>query len=155
MSKVEEVHAYLRQHGLQIIEFSHQTPDVPSTAEALGCHLAEIAKTLLLFVGSVPLVVVTSGDMKVNSSMLKEASGLTGKVRFPDHAEVLALTGYAPGGVSPFLLGRDLKVLIDDSLDRFGCIYPAAGNDRSAVALSHDQLLQLTGGQCAKVCVQI
>jgi len=45
-----------------------------------------------------------------------------------------------------------LPVLLDVSLQRFEKVYAAAGNDYSAVPVTFSQLLELTGGQLAKVC---
>ena len=95
---------------------------------------------------------VTCGDMKVKSSLLKQALGRSSKVRLPDGEEVLRHTGYAPGGVCPFLLPAELPVLRDRSLRRFTRVYPAAGNDFSAVPLSVERLLELTGAIEVEVC---
>ncbi|HBZ56435.1 MAG TPA: aminoacyl-tRNA deacylase, partial [Syntrophobacteraceae bacterium] len=85
-------------------------------------------------------------------SKLKQATGLTGKARLPQADEVKQHTGYAPGGVCPFLLPRLLRVLIDRSMRRFSVVYAAAGNDHSAVPVTADQLLNLTGGEEVAVC---
>ncbi len=114
--------------------------------------MAEIAKTLLFLVGGKPVAVVTCGDMKVMSSRLKQAAGLTGKVKLPRVEEVLQHTGYAPGGVCPFLLAPQLPVLLDTSMLRFPQVYAAAGNDYSAVPISFAQLQVITGGLSVEVC---
>jgi prolyl-tRNA editing enzyme YbaK/EbsC (Cys-tRNA(Pro) deacylase) len=98
------------------------------------------------------VVVVAAGDQRVLSSRLKQATGRSGKVLLPAADEVLLLTGYAPGGVCPFLLPDSLPVLLDRSLLRFATIYPAAGSDRSSVAISTSQLYTLTGGREVEVC---
>ncbi|MDH4008290.1 MAG: hypothetical protein OEU35_09530, partial [Desulfuromonadales bacterium] len=81
-----------------------------------------------------------------------QAAGLTGKVKLPDADEVERYTGYATGGVSPFLLPEGLPVFLDQSLQRFELIYPAAGTDSSAVALSFSLLEELSGGKIVDVC---
>jgi prolyl-tRNA editing enzyme YbaK/EbsC (Cys-tRNA(Pro) deacylase) len=78
---------------------------------------------------------------------------MAGKVRLSHAAKVMRYTGYAPGGVCPFLLPDGLKVLIDRSVRRFVQVYAAAGNDRSAAPVSADQLLEITSGQEVDVCV--
>jgi prolyl-tRNA editing enzyme YbaK/EbsC (Cys-tRNA(Pro) deacylase) len=118
----------------------------------VGCSVAEIAKTLLFLDGGTPVVVVTCGDMKVKSSRLKKASGLSGKVKLPQGDEVETLTGYLPGGVCPFMLPADLPILLDASLQRFPVVYAAAGNSHSAVPVTVAQLQQLTGAVLAEVC---
>ena len=121
----------------------------------LVAALRRLLKTLLFVVGGKPVIVVTCGDMKVKSSHLKKISGLTGKVKLPKTDEVLNYTGYAPGGVCPFLLPADLPIFFDQSLQRFPVVYAAAGNNHSAVPVSVAQLEQLTGGRLAALCESI
>ncbi len=152
MPSIAEVKAYLGARGVKILEFTTPTPCSISAARAVGCSVGEIAKSLLFIVGGEPALVVTAGDMKVKSSLLKQALGRSGKVRLPAAEEVLEHTGFAPGGVCPFLLPPQLPVLLDGSLRRFATVYPAAGNDFSAVPLSVERLLELTGAREVAVC---
>jgi len=147
-----EVKTYLQSKGFEPLEFEQITPDAVTSAQTIGCSVAEIAKTLLVKVGTTPVVVIASGDMKVNSSQLKRQSGLSGKVTFPKAEEVERETGYRPGGVSPFLLPEHLPVFVDTSLRQFGEFFPAAGNDRSAVKMTWSRLLELTGGRPVEIC---
>lgn len=152
MPSITEVSAYLAVHQIEVWEYQQPTPTAAAAAAAVGCSVAEIAKTLLFLVGGQPVVVVTCGDMKVKSSLLKQASGFSGKVKFPQADEVLSHTGYAPGGVCPFLFPAELPVLLDVSLQRFEQVYAAAGNDFSAVPIRFVQLEELTGGLPVNVC---
>ncbi|SMC26808.1 Cys-tRNA(Pro) deacylase, prolyl-tRNA editing enzyme YbaK/EbsC [Desulfacinum hydrothermale DSM 13146] len=152
MPTIQEVKAYLAQKGVQVWEFDQWTPTSELAARAVGCSVGEIAKSILFLVGDRPVVVVTCGDRKVKGSLLKKAVGLTGKVRLPKEDEVIRHTGYAPGGVCPFLLPDRVTVVIDSSMRRFPRVYAAAGNDRSAVPITVDRLLEITGGLEASVC---
>jgi prolyl-tRNA editing enzyme YbaK/EbsC (Cys-tRNA(Pro) deacylase) len=152
MPSLEEVKNYLRARQVEVLEFDQPTPCSASAAQAVGCSAAEIAKSLLFIVGGEPVLVVTSGDTRVKSSLLKQALGRSGKVRLPAAQEVVQHTGYAPGGVCPFLLPAQLPILLDCSLRRFPTVYPAAGNDYSAVPLSVERLLELTGAREVEVC---
>lgn len=152
MPSIEDVKAYLAARGIAVAEFEEPTPTSETAALAVGCSVGEIAKTMLFMVGDAPVVVVTSGDRKVRGSKLKQATGLVGKFRLPRAEEVVAHTGYLPGGVCPFLLPDGLDTLVDVSLRRFTTVYPAAGNDHSAVPTTVDRILELTGGREADVC---
>jgi prolyl-tRNA editing enzyme YbaK/EbsC (Cys-tRNA(Pro) deacylase) len=154
MPTIEEVKRYLLEHSIEVWEFEEPTPNCELAARAVGCTAAEIAKSLLFFVGKDPVMVVTSGDLKVKNAKLKEATGWTGKVRLPLPEEVIQWTGYAPGGVCPFLLPGDLRVLVDVSMRRFPKVHAAAGSAHSAVPVTFDQLLLLTDGEPADVCEQ-
>ena len=54
--------------------------------------------------------------------------------------EVEEYIGHAPGGVCPFGIKDGIKVYLDESLKRFETVYPAAGNDHSAVRLTIAEL---------------
>lgn len=152
MTTVTKLKIYLATHNIEVWEYVELTATAATAAAAVGCGVAEIAKTLLFLVGGNPVVVVTCGDMKVKSSRLKQASGLSGKVKLPQVDEVLDHTGYAPGGVCPFLLPEELPLFLDASLLRFPVVYAAAGNSHSAVPVTMAQLEQLTGGSIADLC---
>lgn len=149
---IRDVTEYLSRHGVEVREFVEDTPTAEAAARAVGCTPAEIAKTVLFLVGAAPVAVVTSGDVKVRGSKLKQALGLAGKVRLPSAEEVERHTGYSPGGVCPFLLPAGLRIAVDASMRRFATVYAAAGNDHSAVPLGVDRLLELTGGVEVDVC---
>ena len=144
--------AYLAEHGLRVHAFDTPTPTSPIAAEALGCAVGQIAKTLLFRVGERHVAVIASGDARVRQARLKRATGFPGKVRMADAAEVTARTGYAPGGVSPFLLPDALPRLLDASLARFDVVYPAAGDTHSLVAIGYERLRELSGATEAEVC---
>lgn len=153
MSQVSpQLKDYLAAQGLEVMEFSEETATSATAAAAVGCSVAEIAKTLLFLIGGQPVAVVTCGDRKIKSSPLKKAAGLSGKVKLPQAADVLKHTGYTPGGVCPFLLPAHLPVLLDTSMQRFPVVFAAAGNSYSAVPVTFRQLEQLTGGRPADIC---
>lgn len=152
MPTIEDVKQYLRERGIKVWEFEEPTPTSETAARAVGCSVGEIAKSILFIIGGTPVVVVTSGDVRVKGSKLKQAVGFTGKARLPEAEEVAAHTGYAPGGVCPFLLPAGLKVVVDRSMRRFPKVYAAAGNEHSAVPITVEQLLEITGGAEVAVC---
>jgi prolyl-tRNA editing enzyme YbaK/EbsC (Cys-tRNA(Pro) deacylase) len=152
MIAATEVRKYLEQEGLTVLSAAMPTRDSVSAAAAVGCTVAEIAKSILMLVGNRPVLVVAGGDVRVKSGLLKKATGWSGQVRLPAPEEVLRYTGYPPGAVSPFLLPKSLPVLLDQSLRRFPLIYPAAGNDASSVGISFEHLQRLSGGRPVEVC---
>jgi len=152
MPAIGEVKEFLGRRGIEVREFEEPTPNSEAAARAVGCCVGEIAKSILFMIGSRPVLVVTSGDVKVKGSLLKQAAQLKGKVRLPDADEVLRYTGYAPGGVCPFLLPEALPVFVDTSMRRFPRVYAAAGNEHSAVPVTVEQLLEITAGIEVDVC---
>jgi prolyl-tRNA editing enzyme YbaK/EbsC (Cys-tRNA(Pro) deacylase) len=152
MKTTAEVRQLLAVEGLTVIEAAATTRDSASAAAAVGCSVAEIAKSILLLVGGKAVLVVAAGDVRVRSGLLKKALGWSGQVRLPAPDEVVRYTGYPPGAVSPFLLPPELPVLLDVSLQRFELLYPAAGDDHSSVAIAFPHLQRLCGGRLVEVC---
>lgn len=158
MTPLERVKAHFARlpFPLEIILFEQSTSTSVLAAQALGVEVGQIAKTLVFKGkekedGKAPcVIVVTSGDVRVDSKRLKELVGF--KPKFADGDEALAITGYPPGGVCPFGLPDDLPVYIDVSMNRFPVVYAAAGTANSAVPVTVEQLLAATGGQLCDVC---
>lgn len=137
--------------GLKIIEFNVDTSTSELAAKALDVEVARIAKSLLLLADKNPVLVVTSGDMKIDQKKLKSALNAK-KIKFADAETVLKLTGYPVGGVCPIGLSKDIKILLDISMDRFPCVYAAAGTPHSALPVTIPQLQTIAGGEVVDVC---
>lgn len=149
MNPVARVRRYLAQfpYGIEIYEFETSTRTAELAAQAVGVEVGQIAKSILFTVAEQPVMVVTSGDVKVSQSKLKQRLGLKGKVKLVDAPTAEAITGYPPGGVCPFALKKPLPVLIDVSMQRYSVVYIAAGSPRSAAPVTVEQLLAITGGE--------
>ena len=50
------------------------------------------------------------------------------------------LIGHAAGGVCPFGINEGIRVFLDETLKNYEFVYPAAGNDKSGVRLTPDEL---------------
>lgn len=138
---VDAVRNYLKEFGLdgRVEEFAESSATVELAAKAAGVIPAMIAKTLSFKVGDGAVLVVTSGDTKVDNSKFKAVFGTKAKMLTPD--EAIEYTGHAVGGVCPFAIEReDVKTYLDVSLKRFETILPAAGSSSSCVRLSPSEL---------------
>ncbi|MGI6548237.1 MAG: YbaK/EbsC family protein [Bacillota bacterium] len=147
MDPLKRVQDYLQRNGnFPIILFDTDTSTAPLAAAALGVEVGQIAKSIV-FVGKKgsQALVVTCGDQRVDSKKLRQLTGE--KMRLANPEETLSITGFPPGGVCPFALPEELPVLVDASLSRYPVVYAAAGTANSAVPISAEQLIRLTGGQ--------
>ena len=88
-----------------------------------------------------PVLVVLAGDVRVDNHKFKQAFHKKG--RMIPFAEVEGYIGHAPGGVCPFAIKEGVPVYLDISLKRFATVYPAAGDDHSAVRVTPDELFSL------------
>lgn len=137
---IEKAKSYLKQFGLDgnIMEFNVSSATVKDAAVAVGCTEGEIAKSLTFLVDGNPIMIVVAGDAKIDNSKYKaEFHTKATMIPFDD---VERLVGYAVGGVCPFGINEDVKVYLDISLKKYDIVYPAAGNDKSAVKLRLEEL---------------
>jgi len=145
--------ALLKDAGLpgQVVEFEAPTRTSAEAAAAIGCSIAEIAKSIV-FRGKTSgqaVVVVTSGDNRVSESKVKTLVG-EGLSR-ADADFVRAATGYAIGGVAPVGHVTAVKLLLDRDLQRFTTIWAAAGTPFSVFPLTPAELQAVTGAAWADV----
>src|SRR3954453_13505517 len=102
---VERVAAFLKTAGVEarIEEFPGGTPTARDAAEACGCELSQIVKSLLFECGDRRVLVLVPGDRRADRKKVAVAAG-TPKARIADAEEVERATGYVPGAVAPFPL---------------------------------------------------
>lgn len=131
---------YLKKFHLDgnVIEFHESTATVREAAEALGCRDAEIAKTMAFLVDDSPILIVASGDKKIDNSKFKQTFHT--KAKMIPSEELETLVGHTAGGVCPFGINSNVKVYLDVSLKEFDTVYPACGTSNSAVKLTIPEL---------------
>ena len=139
---IERVREYFKQWGLEnrIMEFDVSSATVELAAQALSCRPERIAKTLSFRLGEQCILIVAAGDAKIDNAKYKAAFGAKAKMLSADEAE--ACIGHAVGGVCPFAVNGGVKVYLDQSLKRFGTVFPACGSSNSAIELTPQELEQ-------------
>lgn len=148
------VKEYLKQFGLddKVEEFEQSSATVELAAQAAGVIPAMIAKTLSFKVEDYAVLIVTSGDTKVDNRKFKDKFGIKAKMLTPE--EVLEYTGHAVGGVCPYANPEGkTKVYLDESMKRFDMMLPAAGSSNSCVRLTIEELERsCPGAEWADIC---
>ena len=136
----EAAKAHLEKFGLadRIIVPEHSSATVEAAAQAIGVEPGMIAKTLSFLTADGPLLILAEGMARVDNRKYKDTFGCKAKMIPAD--QVLDQVGHEPGGVCPFGIKEGVRVCLDESLRRFETVYPAAGNDHSAVRLSIPEL---------------
>ena len=139
--------------GIQIRFFDTSTATSQQAADNIGCELGQIAKSLAFMVDGRPVLVIASGDRRVDSKKLAAIYDVANKrVKIASPDQCVAFYGYEPGGVPPVgLRTPDIPVLIDDSLGRYEQIYAAAGAHNAIFPILFSQLVEITGGSVADV----
>jgi prolyl-tRNA editing enzyme YbaK/EbsC (Cys-tRNA(Pro) deacylase) len=145
---VERVAAFLREVGAEarLEELAQDTPTAEGAADAIGCTLSQIVKSLVLVCDGTPVVALVPGDRKADTGKVARLAGAR-RAAVASAAEVVEATGFHPGGVAPFPLERVSTVLVDRALLRHGVVWAGAGSDRHVVGLSAIELVRLTRGR--------
>ena len=136
-----------RKKGLleHVIELEASTATVEDAARALGVAPGMIAKTMSFLQGEQPVLILIEGTAKVDNRKYKDTFHT--KVKMIPFDQVEQWIGHAPGGVCPFGVKDGVEVYLDESLRQFETVYPAAGNDHSAVRLTIPELEQAAGAR--------
>ncbi len=120
------------------------TATVQQAAEAVGCPVGQIAKSLVFVADGDPVLCIASGAHRVQTELLADVLDVA-EVRQASPDEVRAATGFAIGGVPPF--GHGLPVVIDESLLEHEVVWAAGGDGHSLFAVDPREL--------ARCCTQV
>ena len=141
---LEKAKQYLKNYGLEneILEFSVSSATVAEAAKAINGKEEEIAKTLSFVLNGKPILIVASGDSKIDNSKYK--AEFHTKAKMIPFDDVEPLIGHAVGGVCPFGVNDDVTIYLDISLKKLAYLYPACGSSNSAIKLTVEQLEKIT-----------
>jgi prolyl-tRNA editing enzyme YbaK/EbsC (Cys-tRNA(Pro) deacylase) len=114
-------------------------------AAAIGCTVAQIAKSLVFRAASGRAVlVIASGVNRVDET--KVAAALGEKLGKADADFVRDRTGYAIGGVAPVGHPPGVRIFIDADLGNHDALWAAAGHPHAVFRVTLAELERLTGG---------
>jgi Cys-tRNA(Pro) deacylase len=135
---------------IKIVEFDQTTRTATDAANAIGCQVAQIVKSLLFIANEQPIIALVSGSNRLDERKLAHLRGCgRKKINRPDADQTKDITGYSIGGVPPFGHKSPLTVYIDEDLISFDIIWAAAGTPNSVFAVTPQALVQATQGEVA------
>ena len=148
-----DVQAALDRWGIKIHFFENSTATSQLAADNIGCELGQIVKSLAFIVDDQPIVVLASGDQRVDDRKLAAMFNVgRKKVKVATPEQCIEIYGYAPGGVPPLAhRSPDLPMYLDDSLQRYQQLYAAGGAHNAIFPIMLQQLIEMTGAQFADV----
>lgn len=148
---VERVRAALvaAGHADTVQAFPEGTRSAAEAAAAVGCEVAQIAKSIVFRGGERVVLVVASGANRVDMAKVAAATGF--HVKRADGTWVRDVTGFAIGGVAPLGHLTPPVVLVDEDLFRFDRVWAAAGSPMHVFATTPEDLLRLSAGRRADV----
>lgn len=150
-SSVDRVRAALLAagHPDTIEAFPDGTRSAADAAAAVGCEVAQIAKSIVFRAGARAVLVIASGANRVDMGKVGAAIGQP--VRRAEGAWVRDATGFAIGGVSPVGHLAPPILLMDADLMALDPVWAAAGSPRHVFRTSPAELLRMTGAAVAEV----
>jgi prolyl-tRNA editing enzyme YbaK/EbsC (Cys-tRNA(Pro) deacylase) len=129
-AKVQE---RLRERGLlvEVVDLPESTRTAAEAAEACGCEIGQIVKSLVFLVDERPTMILCAGDRRVTR--------IDGHPADPKTAR--ESTGFSIGGVPPLGHDTELPTVVDESLQRFERVWCAAGTPNAVFEVDTERLL--------------
>ena len=149
---VERVAAFLRAAGAEarLEEFETDTPTAQAAADAVGCGLDQIVKSLVLVCDDLPVIALVPGDRRADPTKVALAAGAE-HARVARPAEVVATTGFVPGGVAPVPPPVGVAILVEQTILSSTVVWVGAGSERHMVMIAPPELVRLTSGRTVDI----
>jgi prolyl-tRNA editing enzyme YbaK/EbsC (Cys-tRNA(Pro) deacylase) len=152
-SAAQRVQKALLERGLQcqILELNASTRTAQEAAQAVGCEVGQIVKSLI-FRGKQTgkaVLILTSGANRVDLEVVSQALG-----EFLEKADaefVRQVTGFAIGGVPPLGHDQSLPTYMDEDLLQYPMVWAAAGTPNAVFPITPQALLQVTAARVIRV----
>lgn len=137
-------------HAQVMDESTHTAQEA---ADAIGCSVAAIVKSLLFLAGTdeprEPVLVLASGPNRVDPALVEAVVGAP--VTMSDAKTVKTVTGYSIGAVPPLGHPTRLRTVLDETLLALPEVWAAAGSSRAVFPISPQNLVELTSAAVARV----
>ncbi len=137
--------------ALEVVELPDSTRTAAEAAQAVGCQVGQIVKSLVFKAkrSQRPVLVVASGANRVNEKAIEALIGEP--LGRADADFVRQRTGFAIGGVPPVGHSERLETFIDEDLLQHAEIWAAAGTPNAVFRLTPGDLARMTGGRVVKI----
>jgi prolyl-tRNA editing enzyme YbaK/EbsC (Cys-tRNA(Pro) deacylase) len=133
-----------------VVEFDESTHTAQEAADAIGCTVAQIAKSILFRSASgKPVLVIASGVNRVDEKKLRALLGE--KIERASPEFVKEATGFEVGGVPPVAHKSPCLVFLDEDLKAFATVWAAGGTPNAVFEIGFDDLAARSGAAVADV----
>ncbi|NYF10685.1 prolyl-tRNA editing enzyme YbaK/EbsC (Cys-tRNA(Pro) deacylase) [Leifsonia sp. AK011] len=130
-------------------EMTESTHTAQQAAEAIGCPVEAIVKSLLFRAGDDFVLVLASGPHRVDTDLVGALVGAP--VSMADAKSVKLVTGYSIGGVPPLAHAQQLPTILDETLLLLPEVWAAAGSANSVFPIAPGRLVELAGARVGRV----
>ena len=132
--------------ALRVIVLEDSARTANDAARSLNCEVGAIVKSLLFRAEDVFILSLVAGDKRCSLNKLKKITN-NKDISMANPEEVKTQTGYTIGGVSPVGHLKLVRILIDNSLERFNNLYAAAGHPNCVFKIDFINLQKITNGE--------
>lgn len=139
----EKVAAAAKSKGLdiEIIEFGQSTHSAEEAADAIGCQVSQIVKSLIFVVDGRPILALVAGDNRLDERKLARLFSVgRKKIKRADANLVKTVTGFSIGGVPPFGHDSVIPAVMDADLLNHDVVWAAAGTPHVVFAITPTDL---------------
>ena len=146
-ANVARVRAGARALGLaiEVRHFPAGTRTAQDAAEAVGCEVGAIVKSLIFEVDGGVVLAYVSGSNQLDETKLALAAGGAVCSRV-DADTVRAATGFPIGGVPPIGLATAVPEFLDEDLLTHDIVWAAAGTPHHVFSIAPTALATASGG---------
>lgn len=146
-----KVQAFLDNFSLklEVQELAQSTRTAQEAADAVGCELGQIVKSLVFRSGQTPLLFLVSGKNQLN---IQKAENILGReIQKADADFAREQTGYPIGGVPPVAHANPIDIFIDKDLMIYQEVWAAAGTPNAVFRIKSNDLPRITNGRIIDV----
>lgn len=136
--------------GFTVVEFDESTHTAQEAADAIGCQLAQIAKSIIFRSASGKAVlVIASGTNRVDEKKVKALLGE--KIERASPEFVKEATGFEVGGVPPLGHANPCVVYLDEDLRTYPTLWAAGGTPNAVFEIGFEKLAEMSGATVADI----
>ncbi len=147
----KKVQEYLNKFDLdlEVLELPGSTRTAVDAANAIGCAVGQIVKSLIFKTDDKPILILVSGDNQLDTKKFENENSLS--LEKADAKFVKERTGFSIGGVPPAGHKEQFITFIDEDLLQYDEIWAAAGMPFSVFKIESKHLQKVTNGKIIKV----
>jgi len=149
---VKRVESLLREFDpkQKVIVLDSSARTALEAASSLGCEVGAIVKSLLFKTEKKFTLCLIAGDKKASLNKIKKILNIK-DVSMASANDVKNVTGYTIGGVSPVGHLNKVDIFIDNSLERFNCLFAAAGHPNCVFKINFIDLQKITNSSIKEI----
>jgi prolyl-tRNA editing enzyme YbaK/EbsC (Cys-tRNA(Pro) deacylase) len=148
------VQSFIQDNNLdcKILKFPEGTKTSQDAANAVGCDIKMIAKSIIFKSNEThrPIFISVSGPNRVSEKIVEQYIGEN--ISKADGDFVREVTGFPIGGVAPFPHKNKIELaFIDEDLLQFEYVWVAAGTPDTVFIINTSKLIEITNSKPMKI----